>query len=151
GQHVDVFGEERHQHLQELDRAAGPPGPVAATPGLPRPAGPELQPAPRGRSRRAGLPQGPQSPLLHLGWARTPSTGVKSALRSRYRVNLPSQRSTVEFKFIRAPATPYHTSFSPTEGDGSCGDCQNGRTRTSRTQVTGNCCIAASNSRPAIF
>src|SRR5262249_37362963 len=48
-------------------RAGGPPRPPAAPPGVPRTAGPGLQPAPRGRSRRAGLPEGGPSPLLHLG------------------------------------------------------------------------------------
>ena len=52
---------------QRLDRAAGPPRPAAATSGVPRPAGPSLQRTPRGRSRRAGLPQGQRPPLLHLG------------------------------------------------------------------------------------
>ena len=52
---------------QRLDRAAGPPRPAAATPGVPRPAGPGLQRTPRGRSRGADLPQGQRPPLLHLG------------------------------------------------------------------------------------
>src|SRR5262249_59685344 len=49
---------------QRPDRAAGTPGPAAAPPGLPRPAGPGLQRAARGRSRRADLPQGERPPLL---------------------------------------------------------------------------------------
>src|SRR5512147_1916817 len=52
---------------QRLDRAAGPSRPASATPGVPWPAGPSLQPTPRGRPRRASLPQGQRPPLLHLG------------------------------------------------------------------------------------
>src|SRR5512142_687736 len=52
---------------QRLDRAAGSSRPAAATPGVPRPAGPSLQRTPRGRSGRASLSQGHRPPLLHLG------------------------------------------------------------------------------------
>src|SRR5262249_21153410 len=42
-------------------------GPTVAAPRVSRPAGPGLEPTPRGRSGRAGRPQGPRPPLLHLG------------------------------------------------------------------------------------